>query len=152
LERISGSDATRHLARSLALAVRAEAALAAGRAADALRLVERAEGPPDLVALTYPLGSQARERYARAEALRALGRHDEALAWYATLGQTELSEVVFLAPAHLRQGEIYEERGEMRRAAAHYGQVLALWQNADPPLQPLVADVRRRLTSMRATR
>ena len=52
------------------------------------------------------------------------------------------------ARTHKRLGELYESRGDLQRALSHYAAFLALWRNADPELQPQVADVRRRVQGM----
>jgi tetratricopeptide (TPR) repeat protein len=45
-----------------------------------------------------------------------------------------------------RLGELYEAKGNRQKAAAHYRRFVDLWQNADPELQPQVAEVRQRLS------
>jgi hypothetical protein len=50
-----------------------------------------------------------------------------------------------LAPIQKRLGELYEAKGDTARAVPHYVAFLNLWKNADPELQPAVAEVRRRL-------
>lgn len=50
-----------------------------------------------------------------------------------------------------RLGELYEARGDCHTAATYYQKFVRLWKDADPELQPIVADVRRRL-SLRACR
>jgi DNA-binding SARP family transcriptional activator len=54
-----------------------------------------------------------------------------------------------LAPAHKRLGELYEAKGDTKRAAAHYASFVELWKNADPDLQPKVTEVRARLERLR---
>jgi hypothetical protein len=54
-----------------------------------------------------------------------------------------------LAPAQKRLGELYEARGDMKRAAEHYRTFVELWKRADPELQPKVADVAARLERVR---
>ena len=44
-----------------------------------------------------------------------------------------------------RLGQIYEARGDAEKAAEHYRAFIELWKNADAPLQPRVAEARRRL-------
>ena len=44
-----------------------------------------------------------------------------------------------------RLGQIYEAKGDAEKAAVHYREFIALWKNADAPLQPRVAEARRRL-------
>jgi DNA-binding SARP family transcriptional activator len=113
-------------ARSLA----ARLAVAEGRPRVALARLESVhwehggETPPAEVA----------DRFLRAELLAALGRQDEALGWYASFAQRSLDEVVYLAPAELRQAEIYERRGERGRAVLHYRRFVDLWQAPDPEL------------------
>jgi tetratricopeptide (TPR) repeat protein len=55
---------------------------------------------------------------------------------------------VFLHVFSRRLGELYEERGDVARAAKYYRDFLGLWRNADPELQPQVAEIRRRLARL----
>ena len=55
-----------------------------------------------------------------------------------------------LAPAHKRLGELYEAKNDPRKAAEHYEQFVSLWKNADPELQPRVAEVRARIAKLRS--
>lgn len=54
-----------------------------------------------------------------------------------------------LALIHKRLGEIAESRGDRATALAHYSSFIDLWQHADLELQPVVGDVRRRITELR---
>jgi pentatricopeptide repeat protein len=56
-----------------------------------------------------------------------------------------------MAPAHKRLGELYEARGDAKRAAEHYATFVELWKRADPDLQPKVTQVRMRLAALRRT-
>jgi tetratricopeptide (TPR) repeat protein len=56
-----------------------------------------------------------------------------------------------LAPAHKRLGELYEARGDAKKAAEHYAAFVELWKRADPDLQPKVAEARTRLERVRRT-
>jgi hypothetical protein len=47
-----------------------------------------------------------------------------------------------------RLGELYETAGNAEKAALRYREFLALWDKADPQLQPKVADVRHRLSRL----
>jgi tetratricopeptide (TPR) repeat protein len=51
----------------------------------------------------------------------------------------------WLAPALFRLGELYENAKDVRHATEYYGRFVDLWKNADPELQPRVADARSRI-------
>jgi tetratricopeptide (TPR) repeat protein len=51
-------------------------------------------------------------------------------------------------PALRRLGELYEAKGDRAKAAHYYQSFVNLWANADPELQPQVADVKRRLARL----
>jgi tetratricopeptide (TPR) repeat protein len=53
-----------------------------------------------------------------------------------------------LAPSYKRLGELYEAKGDRRRAADYYGRFVDLWKNADPELQPAVREARARLAQL----
>jgi tetratricopeptide (TPR) repeat protein/TolB-like protein len=53
-----------------------------------------------------------------------------------------------LAATLKRAGELYEARGDTARAITAYARFTSLWKNADPELQPRVAEVRQRLESL----
>ena len=57
-------------------------------------------------------------------------------------------DVMFYPPALKRLGELYEARGDRARARAYYERFAELWQNADPELQPQVAEVRQRIAAL----
>ncbi len=85
----------------------------------------------------------------RAELLRQLDRDREALAWYASRVDLFVNEVIYLAPAHLRQGEIYERFGNPKMAIQHYSRFVELWKDCDPELRPMLLDVQRRIARLR---
>jgi len=47
-----------------------------------------------------------------------------------------------------RLGELYDVKGDAVNAAKRYREFIALWERADPRLQPKVADARRRLSRL----
>jgi len=51
----------------------------------------------------------------------------------------------YLAPALFRLGELYESTGDAKYATEYYGRFVDLWKNADPELQPRVAEARSRI-------
>jgi hypothetical protein len=59
---------------------------------------------------------------------------------------------VWLPGIHYRLAELYEARGDRQRAAEHYGRFVTLWKDADPSLQPRVAEARRRLQGVTSER
>jgi DNA-binding SARP family transcriptional activator/tetratricopeptide (TPR) repeat protein len=151
LERRESSGKVHGLARDLALGIEARNALREGRAAEALAALERARLAPPATAVSFsPFHSQALERFTRAELLRLLGRDEEALQWYASVAESPPFGYLYLAPGHLRQGEIHERLGNRQQAAQHYALFVELWQECDPELQPLVVEARARLGRLRA--
>ncbi|MBA2685619.1 MAG: tetratricopeptide repeat protein [Gemmatimonadaceae bacterium] len=60
-----------------------------------------------------------------------------------------LLDAQMLAGIHKRLGEMYEARGDRDRAVSHYLQFVTLWKDADPELQPKVAQVKQRLAHLR---
>ena len=135
-------------ARGAALTLRAQVAHAAGERERALALLDAA---PVQATLHSVLPSRAYERFLRAELLHELGRDDEALRWYATQGQSFVPDMIYLAPAELRQAEIREHHGDLVGARAHYRRFIELWGACDPELEPLVTKARERLRSLEAS-
>ena len=90
------------------------------------------------------------DRFLRAELLQTLGREEEALGWYASMAERSSDELAYLAPAELRQAEIYDHQGDRGRAALHYRKFLQLWEAAEPELAPQVERARARLVILSA--
>jgi hypothetical protein len=86
--------------------------------------------------------SGPRERWRMAEALERLGRPAEAAAWFSTFADQAIYDVVFLAPAERRLALLAEQQGDAAAARRHWARFAALWKDADPALQPLVAEAR----------
>jgi tetratricopeptide (TPR) repeat protein len=147
LDRIRGDSGVIEIARSAAFTLRAQVAYAAGDRERALPLLDAV---PVHATLHSLLPSRAYERFLRADLLRELGRDDEALRWYATQGQSFVPDMIYLAPAELRQAQIREQHGDIAGARAHYGRFIELWAACDPELQPFVEQARERLRSLRA--
>ncbi|MFL5606313.1 MAG: hypothetical protein ACJ8AD_07705 [Gemmatimonadaceae bacterium] len=141
----------RELARGLAASVRAHLAAARGNHREALLGFERARLHVSEGMLESPVGTQAADRWARAELLRQTGSEEEALTWYSTLPEGGMHGLVYLAPAHLRQAEIHEHRGNRELAARHYARFIELWRDCDPALRPLVTDARDHLRALERT-
>jgi hypothetical protein len=47
-------------------------------------------------------------------------------------------------------GQLYESMGNIDKAIENYRAFIDLWKNADPDLQPRVADARKRLARLTA--
>ena len=81
------------------------------------------------------------------------GAADSAIFWYEKYLATPLfGRQNFDAGAKplllKRLGELYESVGNAEKAALRYREFLALWDKADPRLQPKIADVRYRLSRL----
>ncbi|MGH7647427.1 MAG: hypothetical protein ACREND_04880, partial [Gemmatimonadaceae bacterium] len=59
-----------------------------------------------------------------------------------------LSDADNLALVYRRLGELYETKGNRGEAATYYEKFVDLWKSADPDLQPMVAEVKRRLADL----
>ncbi|HEY7614929.1 MAG TPA: protein kinase [Gemmatimonadales bacterium] len=97
------------------------------------------------------------ERYAMAELGRAhdrAGRSDSAMVYYEKFVTTPdpfpNEDARARAQIHRRLGELYEAAGKPAEATKHYQRFVELWREADPVLQPQVAEVRKRLELLRA--
>lgn len=147
LERLATPAGAPHEAgQVLAQSVRATSAFYAGHYADVLRILGATPWP----AVATAFEAEAHDRFIRAEALRALGRYEEAAGWYGSIAQRAAYELVYLAPSERRLGEMAERRGEYAEAARHYRRFVDLWAGADPALQPQVQAARQRLAALPA--
>ena len=144
LERAPGP--TPGVTDALAAGIRAQVRLTQGEPERALAELQGPARPLRVNELMIfsPLGLR-HERFLRAEALDRLGRPEEALGWLSSFTEHSAAGRLYLAPAHFRRGEILERLGRRREAAVSYRRFVALWRAADPELQPLVEEGRRRL-------
>ncbi len=115
-----------------------------GKFGEALALAERM--PYELFTVRYA-HTLSRERFARAELLRALGRDEEALRWYLII--PAFWDLPLLAPARLRAAEQLEKLGQRDEARLRYSQVLEILANADREFRPLVDSARAGLDRIR---
>ena len=134
----------------LARTIRAEVAWLNGNLAEALAEIEQTH--PE-VFWTATLGglieSETYQRYMRGVLLAEMGRYQEALRWLGTLGQGSGDGFVYLAPKHLEIGKVYESMGEREKAIEHYGRFVELWQDCEPECQPLLEEVRERISRLK---
>jgi tetratricopeptide (TPR) repeat protein len=87
------------------------------------------------------------------EAYELVGEPDSALAYYERAIATPSSwkvttQYYWLPQAHVRLGEMYEERDEIDKAIDHYSRFVELWKDADAELQPVVEEVRGRIVRL----
>src|SRR5471032_3039675 len=82
------------------------------------------------------------------------GQSDSAIAVYThyTSATSMISKMnndqYFLALSYRRLGELWENKGDKAKAAEYYTKFVDLWKNADPELQPKVADAKARLAKL----
>jgi len=131
-----------------------EIAIAEGRAADAVTEIRKADSLPD-----GPANDCARCTYAAlARAFDLAGMTDSAIVTFERYLATPYwlpidlrADPTHLAGTYKRLGELYEAKGDRQKAASYYSKFIELWKNADPELQPKVAEVRRRLARLSDT-
>ena len=149
LERVDRSSPAGRFAADEAKIIRSELAWIGGRRQEALTLLEGArfwsnssavEGGGD-----SPFTTHFHERFARPELLYQLGREDEALPWYRSLTY----DLLYTGPAELRLAQIYEHKGDRRRAIEHYSRFVELWAECDAELQPMVRQAQQALARLR---
>ena len=145
LDAATDSPVAPGFAAHLAQSVRAQVARAAGDVAGALQLLGTA--PPIVwyqLAVASPVFAGVLERYMRAELLEELGRPDEAIGWYASLGESSPYELPYLAPAQLRLSFIHARLGHATQAAEHASRVARLWDGSDPHVRQSADEAMRR--------
>lgn len=81
--------------------------------------------------------ARTRERYLHAELLARAGRLEEAYAWYGAVPNGSWMDYVYLAPTHVRRGQLAERMGRGAVAAGHYRKALELWREPDAELSAL---------------
>jgi DNA-binding SARP family transcriptional activator/TolB-like protein len=139
----------RELARGLSESLLAHLAASTANDVEALARFDAARLRVSEGLLESQFGSQAHERWARAELLSRTGRLREALSWYASLAQISIDGMIYVGPAEARQAGVLEQLGDTAAAAMHYRRFLELWGDADPELGAWVAHARSRLEALR---
>ena len=126
---------------------------------EAVGMVEAAEGRSRDALASFQAdqdesGCDACGLFPQAEVYDKIGQPDSALARYERLvtlkGPFKLyaTDVLYLAAAYKRLGELYEARHERKKAIEDYTGFVDLWKTADPDLQPVVRDVRARIARL----
>jgi tetratricopeptide (TPR) repeat protein/tRNA A-37 threonylcarbamoyl transferase component Bud32 len=90
--------------------------------------------------------------FGEGQSFEKLGEPDSAIAQYERFvnGHNTDAEAreLFLAAALRRLGEMYESKGDRKKALEYYGRFVDLWKDADPELQPLVTDIRKQMAQL----
>jgi tetratricopeptide (TPR) repeat protein len=134
-------------AMALAASLRARIAAVAGDSARALAILERVQwAHVGRIAATEPM-----DRLLHADLLAAVGRDDDALRWYATLGTGAPQELPFVGYAALGMARTYERAGDRAAAVREYRRVAKLWRDADAPLKALAATATQRVAALDST-
>jgi DNA-binding SARP family transcriptional activator/tetratricopeptide (TPR) repeat protein len=95
-------------------------------------------------AASSPWSAQTFQRLLRAEALRALGRWQDAVQWYNTLEQYAPFDVALLGPVLLGRSDALQRMGAAAEARENYARFAALWRNSDERYAVLVRDAAER--------
>jgi tetratricopeptide (TPR) repeat protein len=90
-----------------------------------------------------------------AQAFNVLGMTDSAIVYYERYVSTpntgrQATDAFRLAEAYLRLGELYESKGDARRALDRYQEFVELWKGADPDKHAVVIGVRESIQRLRA--
>jgi hypothetical protein len=64
-----------------------------------------------------------------------------------TLNRLYLTSLT-LAPGLKRLGELYEAKGDRKKATEYYSKFVEVWKDADPELQPGVKEIRGRMARL----
>jgi tRNA A-37 threonylcarbamoyl transferase component Bud32/tetratricopeptide (TPR) repeat protein len=130
----------------------AEIALAERRPMDAVAEFrkgdQRVDGPADGCEPCF-LGRLGRAYDQANMADSTIAIYERYLADPDILGGFPLIGAVYTAGVHKRLGELYEAKGDREKALSHYLAFIALWKDADPELQPKVAEVKARVARMK---
>ena len=151
---IVGRDTMRgRIDEGMRLWTMAQVAMADQRYADALKLFRQWDSGPDGPRnACAPCGAMW---YGRVFDL--MGQADSAIAEYQRFSDTpfsaqitgpQSSDEMFRAATYKRLGELYEAKNDTLRAVQNYSKFVNLWKDADPELQPKVAEVRKRLSRL----
>jgi DNA-binding SARP family transcriptional activator/tetratricopeptide (TPR) repeat protein len=157
-----------HLGHDLPLEVRAASTAARGDPEGALSLLDAVHTGDELPEFPDPVVGDDRigqpelqqyvpwrrpfTRFTRANLLLDLGRYEEAEGWFATFPWwiAPWDELLFLAPAFRGRALSLDALGRHEEALHYYRRFVLRWKDADPHLQPQVADARQRILELEA--
>jgi hypothetical protein len=90
--------------------------------------------------------------FGEAQAFERTNAPDSAIVQYERLVNNHTTDPefrgLFVAAALRRLGEMYESKGDRKKALEYYGRFVDLWRRADPELQPLVSDIRKHMAQL----
>ena len=129
-----------------------EIALAAGKPRDAIAEFRRGDigydgAPADECAPCLPF-DLARAYDAAGQADSAAVMFERYLATPLWNKATPTMDPIRVPAIRERLGQLYESMGKTDKAVENYRAFIELWKNADPELQPRVADARKRLARL----
>ena len=119
-------------------------ALAEGRADDAVVEFRLSDAQ---------LGCEICPLHGMGTAYRQAGQPDSAIAVFERFVNTPyasrlLYDAIWLPSVYVHLGELYEARGDQDFAIHYYNEFVELWKDAEPELQPRVAEVRSRIARL----
>jgi tetratricopeptide (TPR) repeat protein len=88
-------------------------------------------------------------QFAQAAAYDGGGRPDSAMIWYEKIGNSIGRTGIYVPLTFRRLGELYASKGDTPSAIKWYQRFVDSWKEAEPRLQPQVADVRQRLVRLK---
>lgn len=148
MERSTGDGVRDAFGETYARGLRAALARSQGQPEEALRLLDAPRIPPDSIRPNIGSFPDADARFLKAELLREQGRVREAIRWYASFPDPAAYDLIYLAPSHLRRGQLQEELGDSGRARGHYARLLELWGHADESFRPWLEEARQGLARL----
>jgi tetratricopeptide (TPR) repeat protein len=98
-------------------------------------------------------GLDEREAFAvRGEIFDSLGMADSVIANHERFLElrdpSPFNDAIWRAKILSRLGELHEGKGNTAKAIEYYAELVDLWRNADPALQPRVAEIRQRISRL----
>jgi len=137
-------DRSAVVTRTLEHSLRARAAFAVGDLRGTLDHLEQA----DWIAVKSGFEGEAADRFLRAVVLDSLGRDQEALAWYRAIAQRATHELVYVAPARLRESVLAARLNERDHAISALRSADLLWRRAPQPQRDRVAEAERQVRQL----
>jgi tetratricopeptide (TPR) repeat protein/TolB-like protein len=91
------------------------------------------------------LVSLSRERFVEGLLQEKQGLFEDAIESQSQFGGHSAFDWIYIAPSHLRRAKIYEQLGDLEKAAAHYKHFVTLWADCDDEFKPLLEEAKNRL-------